>query len=130
MWLMTHEKLTKAQAYDQARREFYRIRHLNAIRRRVAKEEALATGAFFGKGPLEVGMELEDQAYEHWRTWATGEIEAEQSNRAQLMSGPQQPSEAEVLEEGELVAAVDELQESVPATGAGQSALGGAFVHP
>src|SRR4051794_19844242 len=95
MWLMQNEHLTKAQAYDQARREFYRHRHLEAVRRRIAKEEALFTGAYFGKGPLEVGMELEDKAFEHWRAWAAKEIEIESSNRAQMMSGPVQPAESE-----------------------------------
>jgi small subunit ribosomal protein S23 len=88
MWLMENVGLTKAEAYDKARREFYRIRHLDAVRRRIAKEEALFTGAYFGKGPLEISMELENDAYEHWRAWAAKEIEAEQASRAQMMSGP------------------------------------------
>jgi small subunit ribosomal protein S23 len=41
----------------------------------VAKEEALSTGAYFGKSTLEIGMELEDQAYEEWKAWATKEVE-------------------------------------------------------
>jgi small subunit ribosomal protein S23 len=130
MWLMQNEKLSKAQAYDQARREFYRIRHLDAVRRRIAKEEALMTGAYFGKGPLEVGMELEDKAYEHWRLWATKEIEAEQANRAQMMSGPQSADDAAALTEPELEVALDEIEDTVPATKEGQSALGGSIIHP
>ncbi|KAF2198094.1 mitochondrial ribosomal protein [Delitschia confertaspora ATCC 74209] len=128
LWLMQHEKLPKAQAYDKARREFYRHRHLEAVKRRVAKEEALSTGAYFGKGPLEVGMELEDQAFEHWRNWATQQIETEQANRAQMMSGPQ--NETQELSEGELDLAVEEVAESIPATNEGKSALGGAMLHP
>jgi small subunit ribosomal protein S23 len=45
------------------------------VERRVAKEEALSTGAYFGNSTLEVGMEMEDQAYEEWKAWAMKEIE-------------------------------------------------------
>jgi small subunit ribosomal protein S23 len=66
--------MTSAKAYDQARQEFYALRHEEDVERRVAKEEALATGAYFGKSMLEIGMQLEDQAYESWKKWATTEI--------------------------------------------------------
>ncbi|KAJ8107521.1 hypothetical protein OPT61_g8804 [Boeremia exigua] len=89
MWLMRHERLSKAAAYDQARREFYHHRHLAEVRVRVAREEALHVGAYFGKGPVDVGMELEDRAWENWKAWAAQQIEAEQSMRAQMFSGPQ-----------------------------------------
>lgn len=81
--------MSKAAAYDQARREFYHHRHLAEVRNRIAKEEALHVGAYFGKGPLEVGMELEDKAWENWKAWANQQIEDEQSMRAQMFSGPQ-----------------------------------------
>lgn len=89
MWLMKHQHMDKAAAYDQARREFYSSRHLAEVRSRIAREEAMHVGAYFGKGPLEVGMELEDKAWENWKTWANQQIEAEQSMRAQMFSGPQ-----------------------------------------
>ena len=75
MWLL-HNKpgITPAKAYDQARKEFYALRLREDVERRVAKEEALATGAYFGKTNLEVGMELEDQEYERWKAWASKEI--------------------------------------------------------
>jgi small subunit ribosomal protein S23 len=101
MWLMKHKGYSKPRAYDEARREFYKHRHLEDIRRRVAKEEALHVGAYFGKGPLEIGMELEDKSFENWKRWAAQQIEDEQQMRAQLFSGPQTGEEAspEALEE-------------------------------
>ena len=44
---------------------------------------------FFGKGPLEIGMALEDKSWEGWKRWAAKQIEDEQSMRAQMFSGPQ-----------------------------------------
>lgn len=129
MWLMKHSGLSKASAYDVARREFYKHRHLEDIRRRVAKEEALHVGAYFGKGPLEVGMELEDKMWENWKRWARTQIEDEEASRAQLFSGSS-PSNADELTEGETEAAIEELQPSIPKTEAGQTALGGAIAHP
>jgi small subunit ribosomal protein S23 len=68
--------ISNAQAYDVARKEFYALRHEEEVERRVAREEASWTGAYFGKSALEVGMELEDKTYESWKAWATKEAEA------------------------------------------------------
>jgi small subunit ribosomal protein S23 len=86
---MRNKRISKAEAYDQARREFYKHRHLDEIRNRIAKEEAMHVGAYFAKGPLEVGVELEDKAWESWKAWANQQIEEEASMRAQMFSGPQ-----------------------------------------
>ena len=59
--------MTRASAYDQARREFYQSRLQDDAEVRVAKEEALATGAYFGQTTIHVGAELEDESYESWR---------------------------------------------------------------
>lgn len=59
-----------------ARKEFYALRHEQEVERRVAKEEALWTGAYFGKSVLEVSDELENKTYEDWKTWAIKEVEA------------------------------------------------------
>jgi small subunit ribosomal protein S23 len=76
LWLLHNvEGMTSTKAYDIARREFYALRHVEDVERRVAKEEALSTGAYFGKSILEIGMELEDQSYEEWKAWAMKEIE-------------------------------------------------------
>jgi small subunit ribosomal protein S23 len=67
--------MTSTKAYDIARGEFYALRHEEDVERRVAKEEALSTGAYFGKSILEIGMELEDQSYEEWKRWAMKEVQ-------------------------------------------------------
>ena len=108
---MKHRSLSQAAAYDVARREFYKHRHLEDIRRRVAKEEALHVGAYFGKGPLEVGMELEDRVWGSWKDWASKQIEEEDASRAQMFSGPQ--AEDEGTDEAGYGTAIDELQASM-----------------
>lgn len=65
--------VTKEQAYDMVRKEFYAIRQQEEIERRVASEEARMVGAYFGKSRLEVSMELENKIFEQWRTWAEDE---------------------------------------------------------
>ena len=74
--------MTRAQAYDQARREFYDLRLQQDVDRRIAKEEALSTGAYFGKSALEIGMELEDKQFDIWREWAAKEAEAQKIRQA------------------------------------------------
>ncbi|QSZ31578.1 hypothetical protein DSL72_001145 [Monilinia vaccinii-corymbosi] len=76
LWLIHNEKLSNSRAYDKARKEFYALRQEEEIERRIAREEAEYVGAYFHKGALEVGMELEDKSYEQWKAWATKEIEA------------------------------------------------------
>ncbi len=87
MWLMQHEGLDEAQAYDKARKEFYFYRHREDVERRVAKEEALVTGAYFGKGPIEIGMELENQQWEDWKVWALKEVEKQKQQAVAAYSG-------------------------------------------
>ena len=133
MWLIKHQKLSKASAYDQARREFYHHRHLAEIRTRIAKEEAMHVGAYFGKGPIEVGMELEDKAWENWKAWANQQIEEEQSMRAQMFSGPQnEEAGPSALNEAEYEHAVNELapiQAATPNTPSSAAPKGGIAAH-
>ncbi|KAL4956547.1 mitochondrial ribosomal protein S25 [Aspergillus filifer] len=76
LWLLNNvPDMTKSAAYDIARREFYRLRLQEDIERRVAAEEAEATGANFGPTYLEIGMELENQQHEVWKTWAKTEAQ-------------------------------------------------------
>ncbi|KAL8380800.1 hypothetical protein RB595_005203 [Gaeumannomyces hyphopodioides] len=62
--------LSKNAAYDKARREFYELRQEEEIERRIAREEAMMVGAYFGKNSLQVGADLENHEYERWKTWA------------------------------------------------------------
>jgi small subunit ribosomal protein S23 len=122
MWLMQHKRKSKAAAYDQARREFYHHRHLNEVRVRIAKEEAMHVGAYFAKGPLEVGLELEDKAWESWKAWANQQIEEEASMRAQMFSGPEnEDAGVDALSEAEYDNAVTEFA-SQPAITPGAAA--------
>jgi len=121
LWLMTHKNYSKASAYDAARHEFYAHRHRNEIRARIAKEEAQYVGAYFGKGPLEIGMELEDKSWEAWKRWANVQIEDEQAMRAQMFSGQSDEApegEGSDMSAGEYDMAVEELagQGSIPNT--------------
>lgn len=79
--------MSNAQAYDIARKEFYALRQEEEVERRVAKEEALAVGAYFGPSVLEIGMHLEDKTYESWKEWATKEVEAIERQRDAAYSG-------------------------------------------
>jgi small subunit ribosomal protein S23 len=66
--------MTKEEAYDSARREFYTLRQQEEIERRIAQEEAKMVGGYFGMSQLRVGMKIEDKQYEHWKAWATKQI--------------------------------------------------------
>ena len=90
---MNFAGMTKPQAYDLARKEFYALRHEEEVERRVAKEEALWVGAYFGKSVLEVGAELEDKTYEAWKAWATKEIETMEMQRDAAYTGIQPANE-------------------------------------
>jgi len=129
-WLMKNKRLSRAEAYDMARKEFYAIRHDEDIERRIAKEEAIMVGAHFGKSPLEIGMELEDQKYEDWREWAVKEIAALKQMQGSVYTGNENDEAAAALDDSSLDAGLDELAKSLPATAQGQEAKGGAMVHP
>lgn len=88
--------MTKSAAYDIARREFYHLRLQEDIERRVAQEEAQATGAFFGPSLNEVGMELENQEFERWKEWSEKEAQVQNQRTAAFVgsSGPEEPARA------------------------------------
>ena len=79
--------LSRAEAYDQARKEFYAVRYEEDVQRRVAKEEALSTGAYFGMSYLDVGMQLEDQQWEQWKASALGESAVQEQKRLANYTG-------------------------------------------
>lgn len=122
--------LTEAAAYDKARKELYRSRHAREVESRVAKEEAMAYGAFFGKGPVEIGMELEDVQYANWFEWAKKENLAQQQANSNMYTGDEADDAAtESLQEPEQEE-LQQVSDQVPSSRAGQTALGGAAVHP
>lgn len=93
------------------------------------EEEARAYGAFFGKGPLEVGMELEDQQYANWVEWAKAENMALAAQASNAYTGDEADNSAAETVVGD----AEELQEvagSIPSSSAGQTAMGGAALHP
>lgn len=85
LWLLNNvQNITPAKAYDQARKEFYDLRLQDEVEQRVAKEEALATGAYFGKSALQIGMELENEEWERWKEWAAKEHTLSEQRRAAM----------------------------------------------
>lgn len=44
-------------------------------------------GAWFGPGPLEVSMELENKIYNNWRAWALEQVELENQRGASQYTG-------------------------------------------
>jgi small subunit ribosomal protein S23 len=107
--------LDSNQAYDIARKEFYALRHEEEVERRVAREEALWVGAAFGKGALDVGMELEDKTYERWKEWATKEVEAIARQRDAAYTTIGSVNEDEPVPELEEKLIGDEPEEQEPA---------------
>ncbi|KAF2461287.1 mitochondrial ribosomal protein S25-domain-containing protein [Lineolata rhizophorae] len=107
IWLMRHAGLSKALAYDTARKEFYAVRHKEDVQRRVAREEALHVGAYFGLGALQVGMQLEDAAWDEAREWAAKEVQlarqlgAAASTTAQVTSAGVESGDLEAVAEEE-----------------------------
>lgn len=96
--------MSKNQAYDIARKEFYALRHEQEVERKVAKEEALWTGAYFGKGVLAIGDELESKTYEGWKAWAIKEVETIERQKNAAYTGfvaEEENEESEAEEEAE-----------------------------
>ncbi|KAJ5105449.1 hypothetical protein NUU61_002796 [Penicillium alfredii] len=101
LWLLNNVKnMTKSNAYDIARREFYRLRLQEDIERRVAAEEAEATGANFGPSYLDIGMELENKNFEQWKDWARKEAQLLDQRTAAFVGAPElvQPEEGDAAE--------------------------------
>ena len=106
LWLLeSNPSMTTSKAYDQARHEFYAIRYQEDVERRVAKEEALATGAHFGKSNLEIGMGLEDKAYEEWKTWAVANAQRLEQARTSSITAEVVPESERTVQEDPAVEA-------------------------
>lgn len=93
--------ITKSHAYDLARKEFYHHRHLQDVERRIAKEEALHVGAWFGPGPLDISMHLEDKIVENWKRWALEQVELESQRSASQYTGSEMDQLEKVAETNE-----------------------------
>ena len=111
---MHNTSISKAAAYDQARREFYEERLQEDVERRIAKEEALATGAYFGKSVLEIGMELEDKMYEKWRKWAAEELAESEHKHASMYTSVDETAAAMSELDPDILAEPDDLDNDAP----------------
>ncbi|KAH8677938.1 37S ribosomal protein S25 [Xylariales sp. PMI_506] len=98
--------MSKEEAYDLTRKEFYRLRQEEEIEKRVAKEEARMVGAYFGQGYLQIGMQLENLEHERWKKWAAKEIDNIRIEQDDSSSSPvEEATDLETNQE----AALDEL---------------------
>jgi len=86
LWLIECGGFGEDQAYDMARKEFYKLRHREDVERRIAVEEARMMGAYFGKTVNQIGQELEDVTFERWKAWAANEIAKIDSENASAYS--------------------------------------------
>ncbi|KAI2778835.1 mitochondrial ribosomal protein [Daldinia loculata] len=112
LWMMHNVPgITKDQAYDTVRREFYALRQQEEVERRIAKEEAQMVGAYFGKSYLQVGIELEDREYEQWKKWAGKQIEAVKAERDSAYTSFGEEVDPDNIDVDELAA---ETEEAVP----------------
>jgi small subunit ribosomal protein S23 len=107
MYLMREKKIPRVQAYDIARKEFYAYRHQQEVSQRVAREEALHVGAYFGASVQDIGAKLEDQTYEKWKAAALKrgrEIQQQQAansmldNAASLSSAEPEENEQQAMD--------------------------------
>lgn len=129
MWLQHNvPSMSPAKAYDQARKEFYRLRLQEDVQRLVAQEEALATGAYFHKSTLEIGMDLEDKQFEEWKAWAIKEVQLADQQRNAMYTGQENQAMDMPAGDPETEAGIEEVSDALPAQG--QSAQGGARVMP
>lgn len=97
---MENKGMSKQEAYDLVRHEFYKLRQRDEIESRIAIEEARNVGGYFGKNQLQVALEVEDREFEYWKSYAAREIkkkgdEFEQSRALEV--GGEEESGADVL---------------------------------
>lgn len=100
--------MEKMQAYDKARKEFYDLRMQEDIERRIAIEEARATGAHFGKGYMDIGIELEAKALADWKEKAIELLTLKAGQKAAFSGG------TEVEDEPVAAPAEDATEEETP----------------
>ena len=96
--LQTVPNITVNQAYDKARKEFYDVRRQEDIQRRIAAEEAEASGAYFGPSILQWSMQVENKQYDDWEEWSRKMV-VEQMQRNAAFAGDTTNVEDELLED-------------------------------
>ena len=103
---METKGLPKREAYDLVRHEFYKLRQREEIEKRIAIEEARMVGAYFGKTRLQIGLDVEDNEYEHWKEWATTTINklGQESQAIRALEDSADPDSAAVTEGDEALA--------------------------
>lgn len=107
-------QLSKDEAYDIVRKEFYTIRQQEQITKRVAIEEARMVGGYFGKNRLEVGMMLEDETYDRWRSWANKQIGKAEAKKGSAYQNFGKDTSAEGAELAELEMESETPEEPAP----------------
>lgn len=75
----------------------------------------MATGAYFGKSMLQIGMELEDKEYERWKQWALKEITEAKQKQASVYTGLDNPAVIPSIDDPETLARLEALESDVPA---------------
>lgn len=105
------EGMTQVKAYDIVRREFYALRQEEDVERRIAKEEAMKVGAYFGMSSIEVGMELENREFENWKKWASRQIQSVQVEKDAAYTNFGATEEAEADSSNEIA---EEVAEETP----------------
>ncbi|KAI8957916.1 mitochondrial ribosomal protein [Daldinia sp. FL1419] len=109
LWMMYNvPDITKEQAYDTVRKEFYALRQEEEVERRIAKEEAQMVGAYFGKSYIQVGVELEDREFEEWKRWAGKQIDAVRSERDSAYTSFGEEADPDSVDMDELTEQADE----------------------
>ncbi|KIX10313.1 uncharacterized protein Z518_01395 [Rhinocladiella mackenziei CBS 650.93] len=99
LWLLENvPDITVPQSYDIARKEFYTLRRQQETRDRIAAEEARHMGAEFGKTAIQIGMKIENEAYNDWEAWAR-QVMNEQTQRNAAFEGTTTAAEDQALRE-------------------------------
>lgn len=123
---MENKGQSQDEAYDVARKEFYDLRMQEDIERRVAKEEALAVGATFGKSYLDIGIELEAQALEQWKAKALASLELKRGRQAAFSGTATEEDDTTATEAAPVAVLEDAEGEPASATAAATTAAAGA----
>lgn len=116
--------MNRKEAYDQARKELYAFRHREDIQRRVAREEALNTGAYFGPSQINIGIQLEGAAFEDWKQWAQEESSRKRQEAAAMYTDLEKDKPSDSSEADEIETEPEEYEgdESIPVPNGNQAA--------